>query len=199
MTTSAPVRSTSSNPEVEIAVLTDDELREVGRIAIRHALVNQLVQLTLWKLIDQNDDNIGANLTKRWSFSVLSEKLESLVPLRIQEGDFRDALSQWIVKAKWANRERNSIVHAALTRLHPDDERLTHFLFLPGEEETEVVVESFKSGALNYLADAFDQIAEEGIELFGRLEEGGEFKPIRATRRSATSEDLRGQVEDGDL
>lgn len=174
-------------------MLTDDELKAVGRIAIRHALVGQLVELTLWRLIDSTDENIGANLTKRWPFSRFVEKLESLVPLRIQEGDFRDMLVAWVAKAKWANRERNSIVHSALTRLRPDDDRLTHFRFVPGEEEAVVVMESFNAASLNYLADSFDKIAEEGIELFGELEKGIGLKPPKPIRRLVSSKDFREQ------
>lgn len=153
-------------------MLTDDELQAVGRIAIRHALVGQIVEWSLWKLIDRDNDNIGANLSKGWRFAVLADKLEMLVPLRIEPGAFRDALSEWIKQAKWANAQRNSIVHAALTRF-PNDERLMHIRIIPGEEEAVVQFASFDAKALNYLANALDKIAEEGVELIGVLENGG--------------------------
>ncbi len=151
-------------------VLTDDELKAVGRIAIRHTLVSRIVEYMLWALIDSRDDNIGANLTKRWPLSQIAEKLEALVPLRLQPGSYREAVVAWIAKAKWANRERNSIVHSALTRLHPDDDRLMHFQIVPGEGEAMVVVESFNAASLDYLAETLENIAEEGGELFDKLE-----------------------------
>ncbi len=152
-------------------MLTDDELKAIGRIAIRHALIGQVVEWSLWRLIDRDDDNIGVNLTKGWRLAVLADKLQALVPLRIEPGDFRNTMMEWIQKAKWANTQRNSIVHAALTRF-PNDERLTHIRIVPGEEEAMLQFQSFNAEALHYLADALDKIAEEGAGIIGVLEDG---------------------------
>jgi hypothetical protein len=156
--------------------LSDEELKAIGRIALRDALVSQIVEWALWKLIDSEDDNIGATLTKRWSFARVVEKLEALAPLRLEAGPFQDQLRDWTRRAIRVHQDRNSIVHSALTRLQPDDQRLTHIRIIPGEEEALVEFRSFDAASLNYIADALDKIAEEGAELFGRLEEGVGFK-----------------------
>jgi hypothetical protein len=54
----------------------------------------------------------------------------------------------------------------SLVRLNPEEDRLTRFRVIPGEEEAMLQVESFNAAALEYLANAMVPIAEEGLELF---------------------------------
>jgi hypothetical protein len=53
---------------------------------------------------------------------------------------------------------------------NPEEERLTRFRIVPGEDEAMLVIESFNTRSLDYLADAMGQIAEEGLELFPETE-----------------------------
>ena len=45
--------------------LRPEELAAIGRIAIRDAGLNDLVEYMVWTLIDPTDDNLGATITKR--------------------------------------------------------------------------------------------------------------------------------------
>jgi hypothetical protein len=150
--------------------LRPEELAAIGRIAIRDAGLNQLVEYIVWDLIDPEDDNIGATITKNMNYGRLIGLLRDLVSIRVRDLDRRQRLLDWTKKAQWAHKERNSIVHSALVRLNPDEERLTRFRFIPGEEETMLEVESFNAASLDYLANAMDPIVEEGLELFPETE-----------------------------
>jgi hypothetical protein len=149
--------------------LRAEELAAIGRIAIRDAGLNQLVEYMCWDLIDADDDNVGATVTKNLSYARVIGLLQSLVSIRLPESHRRTRLLEWIRKAQWAHKERNSIVHSALVRLNPE-ERLTRFRIVPGEDEAMLVIESFNTRSLDYLADAMGQIAEEGLELFPETE-----------------------------
>jgi hypothetical protein len=150
--------------------LRAEELAAIGRIAIRDAGLNQLVEYMCWDLIDADDDNVGATVTKNLSYARVIGLLQGLVSIRLPESDRRTRLLEWIKKAQWAHKERNSIVHSALVRLNPEEGRLTRFRIVPGEDEAMLVIESFNTRSLDYLADAMGQIVEEGLELFPETE-----------------------------
>ena len=101
--------------------------------------------------------------------------LRDLIPLRVDETDRRQPLLDWTRKAHWAHKQRNSILHSALVRLNPEEERLIHFRFIPGEEEAMLEVVSFKAESLDYLADRMDEIAQEGLEFLP--ESGAKLRP----------------------
>jgi hypothetical protein len=94
--------------------LRAEELAAIGRIAIRDAALNQLVEYILWTLIDPADDNIGATITKNMNYARLIRLLRDLVLIRVGDADRREQLLTWIKKAEWAHKERNSILHSAL-------------------------------------------------------------------------------------
>jgi hypothetical protein len=152
--------------------LSVEELAAVGHIALRHALIDQLVTWSLWSLIDRTDDNIGANITERWSFAAKAAKFAKLIPLRIAEGDYRDLLAAWLAKTTRANSDRNTILHAALLRFPDEPDRLSHMRIVPGETEAIIEINSFDAAALVRFARSLDRIAEEGAELFAALEKG---------------------------
>jgi hypothetical protein len=145
----------------------DADLKEIGRIAIADTIIAQILEGMLWDLMD-SDDNVGATITKGWNFARVLDQTRSLIRIRVKNEDVRKRALEWLRKAKWAHTQRNDIIHSALMRQHPDDERLSRVKMVPGEDEA-MVIESFKPAALTYLADAYGPIQEEGMEVWDAL------------------------------
>ena len=155
-----PESPQSLTPDSRIE-LNDDELKAIGRIVLGDARLGEVLEALLWGVIDE-DDNVGATLTKGWNFARILEALRALVRTRIQD-DLQDEMFDWIRKAESAHRQRNSIVHSALVRLNPDQEQLIHLRIIPGEDETQLEIVSIKPAALDSLANALDEIGLEGL------------------------------------
>jgi hypothetical protein len=167
VTPESPVDVTPDSPGDPY--LNDDELKAIGRIVLGDARLGEVLEGLLWALIDE-DDNVGATLTKGWNFGRVLEALRALVRTRVKD-DLQDDMFDWIRRADSAHKARNSVVRSALVRLSPDDEQLLRLRIIPSEDEAQVEITRFEPAALGPRGKALDEVGREGL---GFLEE---FRP----------------------
>jgi len=91
----------------------DDILREVGRIVIRHGLLDHLLRLAIKRFLGISIEDEGYASETRGMSSALRERLQELTTAKFKDNpDKRGLFESLLAVAEAQTKRRNTLVHA---------------------------------------------------------------------------------------
>lgn len=101
-----------------------DELYELlGKIAVRHANLHNVLRTTLMVLLELESPS-GAALVDGWSFGRISQSIRKIAKVAVVRDDHLGTLIEFVDKADELNRRRNRLLHSSfqVPIHHPNDD-----------------------------------------------------------------------------
>jgi hypothetical protein len=145
--------------------LSDEHLREIGRVSVAFNKVEALLTLFVWKLI-RTDDAVMSIVTLGDSFAALKEKFKRLVDVRLKDlPEERRFALEWLQHASKANELRIDAVHGS-------------WIAVEGEEaiglrrtRRGVAAALLSARQIGTNADYVQAVADQGIRLLNRWQD----------------------------
>lgn len=140
--------------------VSDDHLREIGRVSVNFSRLESLVEFFVWSLVEVPNDEAMAVVTQGDNFAALLSKLKRLVPVCIEDPDLQRKAEEWIGFARKANELRIDAIHS--NWFGTDGEEA---MVLRVTKSGDILGALRSAGELRQHAELIDRIVQEGQRL----------------------------------
>jgi hypothetical protein len=144
----------------------EEQLREIGRIAVRFGGLAWLTVLLL-QFLTTREPGIGRILFAGDSLDSLLTRAERLLPYRVSGTLLEDARS-WTGRVRKAKDQRNRMLHGYWLGQQEAEEAASMMVIL---KRGEMSIELVKHSEVQEIGDTIDSLADEGVKIVHRVQE----------------------------
>ena len=152
-------------------MLTDDHLKQLGRITVNFQLIETVFSFLLWQLNDPKDQRKGQILTSRMSFSRICDVLVSLAKYVLSDDERAGRIKEFVRQASQLEQKRNSVIHSAWTSGVEGDVSVRFKYVTSRRKGFQVISERTTPDDLKNIADEAKEIGDRFLrEVIGKLD-----------------------------
>ncbi len=146
--------------------MTDDHLKQLGRVTVNFQLMEVYISFFLWALVDSEDQGKGQILTSKMPFSRICDVALALMKRKFADNhvDVVRRIEQHIKKASQLEQDRNTMLHSVWAVGTAEDPSTRLKYIISRRKGFEVVVEQVSPGDIQSIADDMKKLSEEFLK-----------------------------------